>query len=221
MTIITISREFGSGGDRLASQVAKTLGFHLVDKVFISDVLCEYGLTEFDMQYDNKVGFWEGFDVDKTERRETMVTMLNRVIRMVARHGNSVILGRSGYAILGGFADVMHVRVHAPFEARVATVCREQALPESEARALVKNKDKIRTAFVESFYRVPWDSPQAFDVSLNTAVVSVDMATAWVVEAAKRLKSCSPEGPTTSQLEFDPVLMQAVTEKLGCPLDHS
>ena len=52
MTVITISREFGSGGDLLAEKVAHSLGYHLVDKAFVSAVLCQYGLAEFDVEYE-------------------------------------------------------------------------------------------------------------------------------------------------------------------------
>lgn len=220
MTVITISREFGSGGEQLAIDVATALGYHLVDKVFISGVLCEYGLTEFDLQYDSKIGFWEDFDADRAERRDAMISMLNRVVRMVARHGNSVILGRSGYAILGGLSDVLHVRLHAPFNERVANVARQKNLSDAEARALVKEKDGVRTAFIESFYRVPWESPLAFDISLNTAVIPVEAATQWVLEAARRISERSVKRPTTKQLEIDPVLMQTITDRLGCPTEH-
>ena len=56
MTVITISREFGCYGDLLAERVARTLKFHLVDKAFIRDVLAQYGLTEFDEEYESKAG---------------------------------------------------------------------------------------------------------------------------------------------------------------------
>ena len=220
MTVLTISREFGCGGEQLAIDVATALDFHLVDKVFISGVLCEYGLTEFDLQYDSKTGFWEDFDADRAERRDIMVSMLNRVVRMVARHGNSVILGRSGYAILSGLNDVLHVRLHAPFNDRVANVARQKNLSEAEAVALVKEKDNIRVAFIESFYRVPWESPLAFDVSINTSVIPVEIATQWVLEAARHLGSRPSKRPTSKQLEIDPVLMQTIVARLGCANEH-
>ena len=54
MTVITISREFGSGGDVLAEKVAHSLGYHLVDKAFVSAVLRQYGVAEFDVEYENR-----------------------------------------------------------------------------------------------------------------------------------------------------------------------
>jgi cytidylate kinase len=221
MTIITISREFGSGGDLLAEQVARSLGYHLVDKAFISALLCQYGFAEFDVDYEMKPGFWEGFDIDKTERRESMVRMLNQVVRAVAHHGNVVILGRSGYAILSGLADVLHVRLQAPLEDRIEMVRVGQNLSLDDAASLVREKDRIRTAFIESFYHVSWESSHAFDIAINTAVVPLDLATRWVVEAAKLpAKSLGGNKPTTKQLDVDSVMQNAVVEKLKCSNEH-
>lgn len=221
MTVITISREYGSGGDQLAEKVAQALGYHLVDKAFVSAVLCQYGLTEFDSEYEKQPGFWEGFDTEKAERRETMVRMLNQVVRAVARHGNVVILGRSGYAILAGLADVLHVRLQAPLDDRIELVRNATNVSLLEATALVKENDKMRKAFVESFYRVPWESALAFDIALNTSRVPVNVATDWVIQAAKLPPRSLDIRMTTKQLEVDAVMQQTVSEKLKCAIEHA
>lgn len=221
MTVITISREYGSGGDQLAEKVAQALGYHLVDKAFVSAVLCQYGLTEFDSEYEKQPGFWEGFDTEKAERRETMVRMLNQVVRAVARHGNVVILGRSGYAILAGLADVLHVRLQAPLDDRIELVRNATNASLLEATALVKENDKMRKAFVESFYRVPWESALAFDIALNTSHVPVNVATDWVIQAAKLPPRSLDIRMTTKQLEVDAVMQQTVSEKLKCAIEHA
>lgn len=221
MTVITISREYGSGGDQLAEKVAQALGYQLVDKAFVSAVLCQYGLTEFDSEYEKQPGFWEGFDTEKAERRETMVRMLNQVVRAVARHGNVVILGRSGYAILAGLADVLHVRLQAPLDDRIELVRNATNVSLLEATALVKENDKMRKAFVESFYRVPWESALAFDIALNTSRVPVNVATDWVIQAAKLPPRNLDIRMTTKQLEVDAVMQQTVSEKLKCEIEHA
>ena len=221
MTVITISREYGSGGDQLAEKVAQALGYHLVDKAFVSAVLCQYGLAEFDSEYEKQPGFWEGFDTEKAERRETMVRMLNQVVRAVARHGNVVILGRSGYAILAGLADVLHVRLQAPLDDRIELVRNATNVSLLEATALVKENDKMRKAFVESFYRVPWESALAFDIALNTSRVPVNVATDWVIQAAKLPPRSLDIRMTTKQLEVDAVMQQTVSEKLKCEIEHA
>ena len=128
MSVITISREFGSGGDVIAQQVAQTLDCHFVDQKFVSTILGQYGYVEFDQEYANLPTFWERFNAQREKHRDVMMNMLNRVIRAIAHHGNVVILGRSGFEILGSFADVLHVRLQAPFPIRVKRVMDEQQI---------------------------------------------------------------------------------------------
>ena len=138
MSVITISREFGSGGDVIAQQVAQTLDCHFVDQKFVSTILGQYGYVEFDQEYANLPTFWERFNAQREKHRDVMMNMLNRVIdnidrlrgviRAIAHQGNVVILGRSGFEILGSFADVLHVRLQAPFPIRVKRVMDEQQI---------------------------------------------------------------------------------------------
>jgi cytidylate kinase len=221
MSAITISREFGCGGDSIARSVAQGLGYHLVDKEFISALLSQYGMVEFEREYQTLPGFWERFNAYRGQRRDQMVSLLNQVVEAVARHGNVVILGRSGFVVLGGYADVLHARLQAPFGARVERVVAQQKITYEEAEALVKESDRVRVAFVEEFYRVPWEAMLAFDLVLNTAKISHDLAAAFITQAAGALAAKAHRGrPRTSTIPVDPVLAQAVSDQLKCEIDH-
>ena len=185
MSVITISREFGSDGDAIAQKVAQTLNYHFVDQKFIGTILEQYGYVEFDKEYANLPTFWERFDAQREKQRDVMVKMLNQVIQAVAHHGNVVILGRSGFEVLGGFADVLHIRLQAPLTVRVQRVMAQQKIPLEQAESIVKSNDKVRMAFVEEFYRVPWNSIHAFDLVINTGKISPDQATSWVIGYGK------------------------------------
>ena len=126
MTVITISREFGNVGDDIGERIAQRLGYHFVDKEFVGAVLSEYGLIDFDSEFETLPGFWERFDAQRGKHRDLMVSVLNQVVQAVARHGDVVIRGRSGFAILAGFADVLHVRLQAPLSVRVEQVMAQQ-----------------------------------------------------------------------------------------------
>jgi len=221
MAVITISREFGSAGDAVARQVAQTLGYHFVDQEFIGAILSEYGFVEFDTEYESKPSFWEKFDAERGKHRDQMVAMLDQVVRAVAQHGNVVILGRSGFAILAGFADVLHVRFQAPFSTRVAQVMAQQNISAESAEAVVKERDRVRLGFVEEFYRVPWGEISAFDLVVDTSKIGPDLAAGWVVAATKALNT-NPEvvKPTTGLIEVDPILAAAVSERLKCQKVH-
>ena len=217
MTVITISREFGSGGIVIAQKVSKTLGYHLVDKEFIGEVLSQYGLVEFDKEYDSLPSFWEKFDAQREARRDMMVKMLNRVVRAVAHHGNVVILGRSGFVILEKYIDVLHVRVKAPFYFRVRRVMRKQNITAYQAEDMVKQGDRVRTAFIKSFYGVEKDMTRPFDLLINTAKISHALASDWIITAAKALSAQEIESTvdTTASIEVESILATAVAEKLA------
>lgn len=221
MSVMTISREFGSGGDVIARQVAQALNYHFVDQKFIGTILGQYGYVEFDTEFATLPTFWERFDAQREKNRDVMADMLNRVIRTVAHHGNVVILGRSGFAVLGEFADVLHVRLQAPFPIRVQRIMAEENVSLEQATTTVEKNDKVRVAFVEEFYRARWNVTHAFDIVINTGKVSPDLAVNWVVEAAKtsvsRLES---DKPTTASIEVDRIMAEAVSEELKCRQTH-
>ncbi len=221
MAVITVSRDYGSDGDIIAQQAAQTLGYHFVDLKFIGTIIGQYGYVEFDKEYRNLPTFWERFDAERLKHRDVMMNMLNQVIQAVAQHGNVVILGRSGFEVLRGYSGVFHVRVQAPFSIRVERVMEQQKLTFEEAEQMVKSKDKVRLAFVEEFYKVPWGSIQAFDLIVNTEKVSTNLATSWVIEGVNAyMAGLGTDQPTTASIEVDRVLAQSVTDVLNCNETH-
>lgn len=83
----------------------------------------------------------------------------------------------------------------------------------------MKNNDKVRVAFVEKFYRIPWDTIHAFDLAINTGKISPDLATSWVIDVAKApVASLETDKPTTASIIVDRIL--AVSEVLNCDQMH-
>jgi CMP/dCMP kinase len=221
MSAITISREFGSEGDYIAQQAAQRLGFHFVDKKFIGRILGEYGYVEFDKEYDNLPGFWERFDAQREKQRDVMMKMLDQVVQAVAYHGNVIILGRSGFEVLGKFTDVIHIRIQAPLAVRIGRVMEKQNISFEQAEELVKEKDKVRLAFVEEFYKVPWGAIKAFDVVINTGKVSPDTAVNWISDMMQTNTIQPDTGkPTTDSIMVDHILESTIFEALGCHNPH-
>jgi cytidylate kinase len=212
MSTVTISREFGSEGSVIAQQVAQALGYKFVDKNVIGAVLIQYGFVEFKYEYDSLPGFWSAFDSRRTE----MMGMLDRVMQALARHGNVVILGRGSFAVLGGFADVLNVRIKAPLQLRVKRVMDRENIESVElAEARVEESDKIRVAFIEQFYTIPWDTTRAFDIVLDTGKVPPVLASGWLVDSVKAMNEIKTIGEqTASALVIDPVLAAVVNEVL-------
>ena len=221
MSVITISREFGSEGDTIAHQVAQSLNYHFVDQKFIGDILGQYGYVEFDKEFTTLPTFWERFDAQREKQRDLMAQMLNQVIEAVAHHGNVVLLGRVGFEVLGKYTDVLHVRLQAPFSVRVRRIMTQQGLSLEEAESAVQQSDQVRVACVEEFYKVPWGSIHAFDMVINTGKIPSELAVSWIISAVKApMASLEIEKPTTASIVVDRILAEAVSEELKCTQSH-
>ena len=221
MSVITISRDFGSEGDYVAEKSARALGYHLVDKEFFSTVLRQYGLVDFEREYDDLPSFFERLDPHRYPDRDEAVDMFNRVVRAVAQHGNAVILGRSGFELLQGYSGIVHVRLQAPVHVRITRVMAEMKIPFEQAEEVVKGKDRVHAAFVEEYYSIPWDAVHAFDLVVNTGKISPDLATTWLVAAVRALSVIpEPDKPTTSSIEVDITLRTVVSDALKCKSTH-
>lgn len=218
MTVLTISRESGSDGRHIAQVVAQALGYHFIDKRTIESILIQYGFVEFDKEYEAAPGFWDRLDPRKTE----LIAMLNRVLRGLARHGQVVILGRGSFAVLNDLADVLNVRIKAPLPLRVKRVMQQRGIfNQDQAQAVVTDSDRVRTAFIETFYGAHPDSTSLFDLVIDTGKVAPDLAAEWLIAAMKALPGkLTGLEPGTRTLEADSVLAVAIAATLKCEAAH-
>ncbi len=223
MPTITISRELGSQGRQIAENTAQALGYHLMDKRAIGKVMGEYGLVEFHDEYEVAPSFWDIFDAHRMERRADMVNMLNKVMLALAQHGNMVILGRAGFAVLRDFADVLNVRIQASLEQRIAFVKADENIADLEqAEIYIKDNDQNRTAFIESFYGVKWDQASAFDLVADTSKVSPEMVTNFLIAAARNLEQKQKGGTNiAANIPVDPVVYSSICKALKCRSSHN
>lgn len=217
MAIITISREFGSEGTLIAAQVAQTLGYHLVDKGIMEWVLHQYGLVRAEEANEAPTSFWSRFDWQLLLTAD----MLERTIKALAQHGNVVITGRGGYAVLGGLADVLKVRVQAPVPVRVHRVMASEGIGLLEAEARVAEEDRTRAGFLERVYGVRSDDARAFDLVIDTGSISPELATRWIIEANRALSDRGlGDAPTAATLKVSSTLARVICDALGCESNH-
>lgn len=90
-----------------------------------------------------------------------------------------------------------------------------------KAEALVKESDKVRAIFVESWYGVRWDTASEFDLMIDTGKVSPNLAASWLVEAVKKLEPRpGSDQPGTRNIQVDPVLATVIAQVLECETEH-
>jgi cytidylate kinase len=222
MSVITISRELGSEGSLIAEIVAKGLGYHLVDETTFETILKGYGLVQFDQDYRTLPGFFDRFLADKSLEMADFIKMLNDSLLALARHGDVVVLGRGGFAVLEGMKDVMNVRIQAPLHLRIERTRDSPAEAASgEAEQVVKKNDQVQEAFVKSAYGMPWNMADSYDLVINTGKIRPELAASIIEESVKALEVPGPgEDQTTAKIEVDHVLASAIQEALDCRQNH-
>lgn len=211
MGAITISRQLGSHGARIARGVAMKLGWPIADKATINEVIRQYGLIHLDDIYGEKPpSFWDLFDGDSVWTIEWM----NRTIKTIAAQGDAVILGRGGFAVLGGFTDVLDVFVKAPNEVRAQRIgLRDDITPEKAAEKVAAD-DKARAKFTRLLYSKAWADEKHFDLVIDTGEMNDEMAMDHIIEAYHSLVANLPPGPRTADLELDPILAETIDKEL-------
>jgi cytidylate kinase len=132
-----------------------------------------------------------------------------------------VILGRAGFAVLGDYADVLNVRIQAPFSERVKRVMAREGLTDPQAtEERVREDDNVHRKYVEMFYNKHWDEPSNFDLVIDTGSLSSEMAVNQIVDTARALDQKIPEkdAVSTATIEVDPVLADAADKVIAYPL---
>jgi cytidylate kinase len=223
MSVVTISREFGSLGSVVAEKTAQMLGYHLADKSTIEEIFRDYGLPKLEGEYDSIPGFWDRFAVERQNRRQTLFGMLNKSLCALAQYGNVVIAGRGGFAVLAGLADVLNVRIQAPLMVRIMRLVDAPSVGDPGlAEQLVHKNDQLQKSFIKSVYGVEWDAAGAFDLVIDTGKITPDLAADMIVQATRALPAAGSSGArTTADLGADKVLIAAVDDVLTQPAGHS
>jgi len=200
--IITIEREYGSGGAVIAQQVASRLGWKLWDQLLTDEIArrmdCARSLVEeHEEQRDSASyrifkNFMRGsFEGSLNAPRLKMVDtdcvreVTQKVVREAADAGNCVIVGRGSAYYLSDRNDAFHVFVYAPFQDKVR---RLQAAGNSEKRAieLAETVDVNRAAFIKQYFNVEWPERHRFHLMVNSSL-GEDLAVGTILCAMEGL----------------------------------
>lgn len=211
MAVITISREYGSAGDIIAKKIADSLGYQLVDKKLIEEILIKYGLLEFDDLYSSEHGIWGRFDSEKNR----IVKMLNKTILAFAKRDNCVILGRGAFAVLQDHSNVINVFIREDRYRRINNVLEtKEAGNILEAEDMVDQHDRVRSGFLQTFYGLKSEDPAMFDLCVNTELADPDMVCELLKKLVENLSELSLDRKSTYDLEEDTIMQSAINEVL-------
>ena len=184
--IVTVEREFGSGGGGIAAELAHRLGWTLWDQNITTEIaqrahVAESAVALCDERMDSRLyrlakAFWRGsyersipladshvFDTDR------MIAMMEEIMRNIAAEGNAVIVGRGSPYFLREREDTFRVFTYAPREEKIRRLL---AMGKSleEVEDLVENVDKERIAYIKHYFNADWPMRSLYHIMLNTVI---------------------------------------------------
>lgn len=181
-SVITISREYGSGGHNIAKELAKRLGYTyydemLIEKVAENTMLPEEYIKEYG-EYEVKPNIFSNIFMSKSSRDGQLYEYLfkeqKKVIEEIADQGNCVIVGRSADFYLKGREDTLNVFVFADTPFCVGRTMMKENLKIEEARKRIADMNEKRRLSYKRSTKQEWGARENYDVLLNSSHLGID-----------------------------------------------
>jgi cytidylate kinase len=206
MAVVTITRQYGSGGSLVARGVAERLGWTVIDNEFVGEVARLAGLPPEEVaareertpSLIERLGqtlaasapeiFVPAATPGAPPDEDALLRVTEHVIAEAAAHGHVVLVGRGAHAFLGTARDAatsLHAYVVAPRDARVRTIMARLSLSEHDAARKVDEVDRDRERYLERYYHRRRDDAASYHVAVNTAWLGYDGATDLVAHLAR------------------------------------
>lgn len=186
--VITISREYGSGGRKIGEQLAKELGVPFYDKELIFMAAKESGLSEEYIRKTEQMkstsflyGLYMG--AQQLPMNDQIFLVQSKIINRMAEEGPCVIVGRCADYVLRDRKDLLSVFVHAPLELRAKRAEEVYEKTANNMQDFVRKKDKKRAAFYNYFSQNKWGDARSYSLSVSSAF-GIDYAVGILKQAA-------------------------------------
>jgi len=205
--IITISREYGSGGEALARILAQRLAWRLVDDALVTEIaranrvnpeLARHCDETLDPWFHRLVkGLWRGgyeggvtrVDTDVFDA-DTMAKLWNRLILESADIGECVIVGRGGQCLLQQRTDAFHVGVYAPMKERVRRI-RQYEPNQKDPEAAAQDMDSLRAAYIRRHFGQDWTNRHLYQLMVCSSIGLENAATSIIYAAGLKPRELS------------------------------
>jgi len=196
--LITVSREYGAGGSELGVLLGQMLGWPVMDHEVVRQLAARLSCDEGEVvaMDEHAPSFLERLasvaTVTAPEPRahstpwttdpDYVAAAAREVLLEAARHAPVIIVGHGGNCLFRGRADVLRVRVVAPFEVRVQRVARRTGAPPTRAIAEVRRRDADRQHYLQRYYKSDMNDACGYDLQINTGTVSLEEAARLVLD---------------------------------------
>jgi cytidylate kinase len=206
--IVTLEREFGSGGGGIAAELARRLGWKLWDQQLTCEIAKRAEVTEAavalcDERVDGRLyrlakTFWRGsyersmsFANSRAFDTDRMIAMMEEIAGNIAEQGNAVIVGRGAPYFLRDREDTFRVFTYASYDEKIRRVL-AMGRKRDEAEDLVNNVDKERIAYIKHYFNADWPTRSLYHLMINTEVGDENVI-ATILDSMQMLESHTNE----------------------------
>lgn len=205
MAVITISRELGSEGDKIAELVCDHLEYSRVDKAVLLHIAEESGIdieavVAMEKGFTKRARLVSGemtslyrkqrgaFEKQGAISDRTYTEVLRDAVEERAQQGDVIVVGRGGQMLLRDWPNVLHVRLFAPEEVRVQRIMVRESLPQAHAAHQVKQSDEQKRQYIRGMFKnADWRSLKYYSLAIDTSKVSPEAAARIIQVAAEAL----------------------------------
>ena len=183
--IVTIGREYGSGGREIGEKLAEKLGIAFYDRQFLEMASLETGHSEDVLSAQDEIADKTYFPYKAENLSETLFEIQSRIMIEKAKTESCVIVGRCSDIVLKDFANVVHIFVYAHEDDRIRHVMERNNLDEVKARKLMKKTEKIRRSYYQYFTDSEWGDRKNKDLLINSSVTGIDQSVDVIIAYLK------------------------------------
>lgn len=191
--IITISREFGSGGRFIGEEIARKLGIAYYDKEIITQIAENSGLSSEIIaekaELSPKKGIFSyafiGRDMSGKSLEDIIYQEQRKIILSIAEKESCVIIGRNADFILKDRDDVLNVFIHGNVPQKTERICRLYQIDESTAMNMMQDVDKRRSMNYSFYTEQKWGVASNYTLSLNSSELGYEMCEKMIIDCVK------------------------------------
>lgn len=191
--IITISREFGSGGRFIGEEIAKKLGFAYYDKKIINQIAEESGLSPEYIQESTELSPKKGLlayaltgrDITGKSLEDIVYEAQRKVILEIAEKNPCVIIGRNADFILKDRHNVLNIFIHGDILKKIQRIRQLYNVSEQTAKKMIEDTDKRRMANYNFYTNQKWGKASNYTLCLNSSQLGYDKCEKIIIACAE------------------------------------
>jgi cytidylate kinase len=190
--VITISRQFGTGGHEIGAELARRLGVKLLDKQILNEVAARISAVEeavekiearnplwrddFTNFYRNYMASAEYNGQEQDQTSHALFRAQAEAIRRIASEESCVIVGRCGFDIFADHPNALKIFVHSSLDCRKRRIAVKYDISEHDAAAMIVDNDYSRELYTKTFTGRDWTDATNYDISLDVRKFGVNGA---------------------------------------------